>query len=175
MASGRTQRITTRDVAFVGMYLALFYVLDVISNIVPLFKMPNGGTLSLSSLALLLASYKMGWKLGTLTSVLSVLVQFVSGQMYILGPVQFLLDYLIAFSVYGIACLFPNWKWFYSGVLITNAVRFISSWISGVVFYGLNWSGSALYQATYMIPTLILDLILVPLLIKHLPRLRRNS
>ena len=169
--NSRKNHITTRDVAYVGMYLALFYVLDVMSNIIPLFKMPNGGTLGLGTIALLLASYKLGWKLGLLTGSLSVLVQFVSGQMYLLGFVQFLLDYFIGFSAYGLACLFPNWKWFYSGILVTSAIRFMASLISGVVFYGLNWSGSAVYQATYIIPTMVLDMILVPILIHHLPRL----
>lgn len=167
----KRKTITTRDVAYVGMYLALFYVLDVLSNVIPLFKMPNGGTLGLGTIALLLASYKLGWKLGLLTGALSVLVQFVAGQMYLLGFVQFLLDYLIAFSAYGLACLFPNWKWFYSGILVTSGIRFLSSLISGVIFYGLNWSGSALYQATYMIPTIVLDMVLVPILVHHLPRL----
>ena len=170
----RKKQITTRDVAYVGMYLALFYVLDVMSNIIPLFKMPNGGTLGLGTIALLLASYKLGWKLGLLTGALSVLIQFVAGQMYLLGFVQFLLDYLIGFSAYGLACLFPNWKWFYSGIVWTNGIRFVASLISGVVFYGLNWSGSAIYQATYLIPTLILDMILVPILVQHLPKLGKS-
>lgn len=175
MSVSSKSRFTVRDIAYIGMYLALFYVLDFLSNTLPLFRMPQGGTLGLGTIALLMASYHLGWKKGLLTAALSVLVQFVSGQMYILGFVQFLLDYLIAFSAYGIACLFPNWGWFYSGVLATNLIRFISSTISGVVFYGLNLEGSMLYQATYMVPTLILDLILVPLLVRGLaPVFRRR-
>lgn len=174
MSVSRSSRFTTRDVAYIGLYLALFYVLDFLSNALPLFKMPQGGTLGLGTIALLLASYHLGWKKGLLTAVLSVALQFVSGQMYIMGFVQFLLDYLIAFSVYGIACLFPNYKYFYSGVLITNLIRFISSTISGVVFYEINLAGSMAYQAAYMVPTTIMDLILIPLLIKGLsPAFRR--
>ena len=94
--------------------------------------------------------------------------------MYLLGFTQFLLDYFIAFSVYGLACLFPNYKYFYSGVLITNVIRFISSTISGVVFYKTTWMGSIIYQAWYMVPTTIIGLILVPLLMKSLaPRMKK--
>lgn len=176
VAQSKSGRFTTRDVAYIGMYLALFIVLDYISNIVPLFKMPNGGTLGLGTIALLLASYQLGWQKGLLTAMLSVLLQFVTGQMYILGFVQFSLDYFIAFSIYGIACLFPNWKWFYSGVLFTNLVRFISSTISGVVFYGVTWWGSVVYQASYMIPTTILGLVLVPLIVKGMgPRFFKQT
>ncbi len=175
-APSKSGRFTTWDVAYIGMYLALFFVLDYISNIVPLFKMPNGGTLGLGTIALLLASYQLGWQKGLITAILSVLLQFITGQMYILGFVQFLLDYFIAFSVYGLACLFPNWKWFYSGVLITNLIRFISSTISGVVFYEVTWWGSVVYQASYMIPTTILGLVLIPLIIKGLgPRLFKQA
>lgn len=168
----KSAKFTTRDVAYIAMYLALFFVLDWLSNVLPFFKMPNGGTLGLGTIALLLASYQLGWQKGLLTAVLSILIQFVTGAMYLLGFVQFLLDYFIAFAVYGLACLFPNWKWFYSGVLATNLVRFISSTISGVVFYGVTWWGSIVYQASYMIPTTILGLVLVPLLVKAIGKKR---
>lgn len=169
-------KLTTKDVAYVAMYLALFYVLDFLSNALPIFKMPNGGTLGLGTIALLMASYQLGWKLGTLTSILSIVVQFLTGQMYILGFSQFMLDYFFAFAAYGLACLFPNYKYFYSGVLITNIIRFISSTISGIVFYGLNLWGSMAYQAAYMIPTTILGLVLIPLLIKAMgPRFFKTA
>lgn len=145
-------------------YLALFFVLDYISNILP--SMPQGGSIGLGTIALLMASYQLGWKKGTVVSVLSVLLQFVTGRMYILGPLQFILDYLIPFGIYGIACLFPNYGWFYSGILITNLIRFVSHTLSGVYFYETTWLASMAYQASYMIPTLIADLIFVPLLMK---------
>lgn len=170
MSVRKDSKFTTRSIAYMAMYLALFFVLDYLSNTLPLFRMPQGGTLGLGTIALLLASYHLGWQLGLITAMLSVLIQFVTGQMYILGFTQFLLDYFIAFSVYGIACLFPNWKYFYSGVLITNLIRFLSSTISGVVFYGVTWWGSIVYQSSYMIPTLIVDLILVPLLVRALSK-----
>ncbi len=145
-------------------YLALFFVLDYISNILP--SMPQGGSIGLGTIALLMASYQLDWKKGTIVSVLSVLLQFVTGRMYILGPLQFILDYLIPFGIYGIACLFPNYGWFYSGILITNLIRFVSHTLSGVYFYETTWLASMAYQASYMIPTLIADLIFVPLLMK---------
>ena len=157
-----------REMVLMAFYLALFVVLDFLANSLPFFRMPQGGTLGLGTIALLMASYQLGWKKGTVVAVLSVLMQFVTGMMYILGPVQFILDYLIAFSVYGLAVLFPNWGLFYSGILVTNLVRFVSSWLSGILFYGVTWEASAVYQAWYIVPTLILDLILIPLLVKAL-------
>ncbi|MBP3853494.1 MAG: energy-coupled thiamine transporter ThiT, partial [Erysipelotrichaceae bacterium] len=78
----------------------------------------------------------------------------------------FLLDYLFAFSAYGLAPLFPNKGWFYSGVLITNLIRFCCSVLSGVIVWETPLWGSITYNATYMLPTLIAGLVLIPFLIK---------
>ncbi|MCF0258942.1 MAG: energy-coupled thiamine transporter ThiT [Erysipelotrichaceae bacterium] len=169
------KNITVKEIVLMAFYLALFFVLDLIANALPFLQMPQGGTVGLGTVALLLASYQLGWKKGLIVSMLSILIQFVSGAMYLLGPVQFLLDYFIAFSVYGIACLFPTWGWFYSGVLAVNLIRFASSTLSGVLFYGVTLWGSVIYQAWYMIPTAIVGLIMVPLLMKALqPAMKRT-
>lgn len=169
----KNTNLSVKDLVTMAFYLALFMVFDAFINTLPFLQMPQGGSLGVSTVVLLIASYHLGWKKGLVVSVLSVLLQFVTGRMYILGFTQFCLDYLIAFAVYGIACVFPNYKMFYSGVLFTNLVRFISSTISGVVFYQTTLPASMIYQAWYMVPTTILGLILVPVLYKALePRLK---
>lgn len=101
---------------------------------------------------------------------------FVTGPMYTPDLMGFLLDYLLAFGAYGLASLFPNFGWFYSGVLITNALRFLFSTLSGVYVWGVDWIGSIAYQASYMIPTLILGMVLVPILMKSLqPMLKKAA
>ncbi len=166
MSSKSGASFSTRDIAYIAMYLAIFYVLDLLSNQLP--AMPQGGTIGLGTIALLLASYQLGWQKGLVTAVLSVLLQFLTGKMYLLNLGQFVLDYLIPFGVYGLASLFPNYKYFYSGVLITNAIRFVSAAAAGVLFWETAWWASCAYQAWYMVPTAILDLILVPILYKAL-------
>ena len=106
---------------------------------------------------------------GTVVAVLSILLQYVTGPMYTPDLIGFLLDYFFAFSVYGLASLFPNYKWFYSGVLITNLVRLISSTLSGILVWDRAPWASLVYNATYMIPTTILCLVLLPLV---MPRIK---
>ncbi|MCI5773729.1 MAG: energy-coupled thiamine transporter ThiT [Erysipelotrichaceae bacterium] len=161
-------KVTVKDLCFMAFYIALFMVLDSFVNVLQIFQMPNGGSLGVSTIALLMASYHLGWQKGLIVSLLSVFAQFVTGPMFTPDLLGFVLDYLVAFSVYGLASLFPNYKWFYSGVLVTNFVRFLSSMISGVVIWGTTWWGSMSYQATYMIPTTILTLVVVPILCKTL-------
>ena len=87
-----------------------------------------------------MASYHLGWKKGLFVSVVSVFAQFVTGPMYTIDLLGFLLDYLLAFSVYGIACLFPNFGYFYTGVLVTTSfVLFVQPFLEllcGVLIYG---------------------------------------
>ncbi|MDE6475806.1 MAG: energy-coupled thiamine transporter ThiT [Erysipelotrichaceae bacterium] len=160
-----------KNYVYIAVYVAMFIVFDYISNAFSLFKMPNGGTLGISSIVLLLASYKLGWKQGLGISCLSVLIQFVTGPMYIPNIWGLLLDYILAFSIYGIASKFPNYGYFYTGVLITNVFRYLFHSLGGVVVWETEVIASLIYNATYMIPTTILGMILVPLLHKRLSKI----
>ena len=160
---------TTKDLVYMALYAALFIVLDVAVNTLGILQMPNGGSLGVSVIPLLMASYHLGWQKGTVVAVLSILLPYVTGPMYTPDLVGFLLDYFFAFSVYGLASLFPNYKWFYSGVLVTNLVRLISSTLSGILVWETAPWASLVYNATYMIPTAILCLVLLPLV---MPRIK---
>ena len=160
---------TTKDLVYMALYAALFIVLDVAVNTLGILQMPNGGSLGVSVIPLLMASYHLGWQEGTVVAVLSIRLQYVTGPMYTPDLIGFLLDYFFAFSVYGLASLFPNYKWFYSGVLITNLVRLISSTLSGILVWETAPWASLVYNATYMIPTTILCLVLLPLV---MPRIK---
>lgn len=165
--------MSTRDLVKMSAYLAMFIVLDYTSNMIGIFKMPQGGTLGLGVIALLLASYDLGWKKGIAVGLMSVLLQWMTGAMWFLNWFQFFLDYLLAFGIYGIACLVPTTNigkqpilW---GIIATNLIRFASHTIAGVWFYEVTWWGSLAYNGWYMIPTMIVALIVVTLV---LPRLR---
>ena len=126
---------TTRKLVYMALYLALFIVLDRISDSISLFRMANGGKLNLGPIVLLLCSYHLGWKEGTAVAFISVFVQWLIGSVTWYGIVSFLFDYLIAYSVYGLASLFPNFGVFYSGILITSILRLISSTIASMLVW----------------------------------------
>ena len=95
------KNLSVRDLVLMAFYVAVFMVLDTFVNTLPLFQMPNGGSLGISTIPLLMASYQLGWQKGLIVSIVSVFAQFVTGPMYTPDLVGFLLDYFIAFSVYG--------------------------------------------------------------------------
>lgn len=170
------KKLQVKDLVLMAFYVALFMVLDTFVNTLPLLQMPNGGSLGISTIALLMASYHLGWQKGLVVAIVSVFAQFITGPMYTPDLLGFVLDYLLSFSVYGLAALFPNFGFFFSGVLITNAARFAFSTISGVIVWQVDLWGSIVYQATYMIPTAIIGLIILPLLYKAIePKIRSKK
>ncbi len=163
-----------RDLVFMALYAALFAVLDICSNeFIPFLQMPKGGSIGVSTIVLLVASYHLGWRKAVISGLVSVLIQFVTGPMYVANLLGFVLDYLFAFSIYGIACLFPNIGYFYSGVLVTNFLRFLSHTIGGVLVWETPLWGSITYNAPYMIATCIVGMIVVPLIVERLHLIRK--
>lgn len=172
------QQKEIRTIVYMAMYLAIFMVLDWLTNQIPMLQMPEGGSLGLSVIPLILASYHLGWKKGLVVALLSVVLMFITGQIYLVQNsdgfalwqilIQFLMEYPIAFGVYGLCSLFKNYKGFYTGILITGIIRLTLHVIAGHIFWATPWLGSFTYNAWYMIPTTILALIIVPIMIPRL-------
>lgn len=157
-----------KDLVYIAMYAALFVVLDYVTNALNLFRMPQGGSLSFATIALLLASYHLGYKKGFITCLVAVLLMWVIGSINWYGIVSFLFDYLLAYCAYGFACCFKNYKWFFTGIVVTSLIRLACSTFAGVVVWETELWASITYNASYIIPTMIVDLIFVPLLYNKL-------
>ena len=164
------KKLTTKTLSIMAVYCALFVILDRVSDSLNLFQMASGGKLNFGPIALLMCSYHLGWKNGLLVGITSVFLQLAIGSVKFYGIWSFLLDYLIAYAVYGLASLFPNWKYFYSGVLITSALRLLSSTLSGTLLWETPLWASLVYNASYMIPTTVCAIIVVPLLCERLKK-----
>jgi len=153
-----------KDVVFIALYAALFVVLDYITTYFNILKMPSGGSLSLGSVILLLSSYQLGIKKSSIVCLISIFLMFVIGSITFYGIVSFILDYFLAYMAYCLAVLFKNYKFFYLGIVIVNMIRLICSTISGCVIWETEIWASIVYNASYIMPTMFLDLIMVPLL-----------
>ena len=99
-----------RLITFLALYVAIYVVLKYIGDLIPIFNMPNGGSVEVELIAVCLASYHLGWKGGAMTGLLSWLVTIVLGfVMYFVHPVQIALDYVLPLVVCGLASLFGNY------------------------------------------------------------------
>jgi len=92
----------------------------------------------------------------------------VTGSVNYYGMFSFLFDYLLAYGAYGLSSLVPNYKKLYCGIIITSLIRLAFSTISGIVVWQTPFWGSLTYNGSYIIPTMLMDLIIVPLLYEKL-------
>lgn len=113
-----------RQLAESGIAVALAAVL----GMVKVYQLPQGGSITAGSMVPVLAlSLRWGARTGIVAGVLLGLVNFALEPVF-LHPVQFLLDYPVAFGALGLAGFFPNTPWL--GVVVGGAGRFVSHFLT---------------------------------------------
>ena len=127
----------SKMIARAGISIALSFVLSYVA----LFKLPQGGTVTLASLLpVMLFAYSYGLKRGIVVGFIYGLMQSLQDP-FIIHPAQFLLDYPVAFAMIGTAGLFANVRLpsqlkFAFGAIFAGVLRFVSHVISGVFAFG---------------------------------------
>lgn len=159
-ASSKT-RANVRVVTEVGLVVGLSLVL----NLIKVFQMPQGGSVSLEMIPVFYLASRRGLRIGVLGGLLLGLGQLLIDP-YVVHPLQAILDYPLAFAVLGLAGLWPRKP--LAGVTVACAARYLVHVISGVVYFASYapegtspWVYSAVYNATYMIPEMIIALVVV--------------
>lgn len=162
---------------------ALMVALAIVLDLIPMPKWPNGGSLSIAAVPIIYISYRHGLLWGLGSGLVYSVVQMITG-FYpppagtFLGYVGvILLDYVLAFTAFGLADLFakPFGKYKLAGYGIgaaaVNIIRFICSFLSGWIIWGVYapegqapWLYSLLYNGGYMLPNAILCAIVTVLL-----------
>ena len=174
---------------------ALMIAVGTVLAQIKIFEMPYGGSVTLlSMLPFILISYRHGLGWGLLTGFANSLLQMLFGfyappagtVTAFIGVV--LLDYVLAFTVLGAACVFAKpFKNRLVGIVVGVAavccLRFVCSWISGAWLWGsyqdsyewavgMNvWLYSFIYNGSYMLPELVLTAIGAGALYKAAPKL----
>jgi len=146
--------------------------LSVILNQITLFRLPQGGSITLGSMIpVLLIAYRRGVLVGVFTGTVFGLVQMVI-EGYIYYPLQIILDYPLAFGVLGIAGLFKKHP--IVGVVVALTGRFLAHFVSGVAFfaeYAPPEMGpvvySAVYNSSYMVPEIVISGVIIYILIRR--------
>ena len=163
-----------------GIMIALSQILSYIT----FFQMPQGGKVTPGSMVpIILFALIWGGKPGLIASVTYGILQFVLGGIFSLHPLSIILDYIVGFGVLGIAGFFNrDYKGAILGTMIAVALRFLSSFLSGWLVFGsyapegkAPWLYSLVYNATYMVPELIITTIIIALIYKPVKKaLKRN-
>ena len=161
----------TRVLTEAAIAVALSFVL----GLFVLFKMPVGGSVSLEMIPLILLSLRQGWKVGVVAGTAYGLLDLAI-DLFVVHPLQLLLDYPLAFGVLGLAGLFkPTVRGAVLGATVAVLARFFCHFLSGVVFFASyapdGWNPflySAAYNAAYLAPSLGIAIVVVVVLLKAL-------
>ena len=151
------QKWSTRMLANASLCIALAFIL----SYVKLYEMPQGGSVTLASmLPIFLFAYAYGVSAGLVVGFAYGMLQFIQGGWFV-HPVQFLLDYPLAFAMLGfcgISRKLPDRFGMIPGVLLGTVLRFLCAFLTGIFFWG-DGAGeqnvliySAVYNGTYLIP-----------------------
>lgn len=137
---------TTRTLVEIALTIALAFVLDELK----LFQMPQGGTVSLSMLPIIVLAYLRGAGPAVTAGLLFGLVDLATPPVYIVHPVQLVLDYPLPYALVGLAGLLRG-PWtraierradllatsvaLLPGVLLGIGLRYIAHVVSGAIFF----------------------------------------
>lgn len=180
----RRAPLRTRLVVEGGLVIALSVVLSLIT----IWQMPQGGSVSLAMLPVLVYAFRRGLgpglAAGALYGVTDALLK-----PFVVHPVQFVLDYPVAFGALGLAGLFSA-LWarnaragrvghgtvvaLVPGVLLAALGRYAAHVLSGVVYFG-EYAGDrpvlaySLAYNSFVLVSAAACLVAIPLLMRALP------
>lgn len=168
---------------------AIFVALAQVVSYLKFFELPNGGSITLGMLPIFLFCARWGFGPGLLASITYSLLQLLLDGAYAWGWQSMIGDYILAFSVLGVAGLFHKQKYgFFTGTVAGCAARFLVAYLVGATvwaeymperFFGMTmttpWFYSALYNGSYMLIDMILCLAVGALLWRPLGKYIRGE
>ena len=176
----------TRLVVEGGLVIALSVVL----SFVTLWQMPQGGSVSLAMLPVLVYAFRRGLVPGLMAGSLYGVADAIL-KPYVVHPIQFLLDYPVAFGALGLAGVFSG-LWHHEvragraarglmtalvpGVLLAALARYAVHVLSGVVYFA-EYAGDSpvlaysLVYNSFVLVSATACLVAIPLLMRALPAL----
>ena len=158
-------KMNIHSMTTISLAISLAFLLSFITP----FSMPQGGSVTFMSMFVVsLIGFWFGPAIGITAGLSYGLLQTIQG-VWIIHPIQFLLDYPIAFSMLGLSGFFRNMKFgMQIGFVVAATGRFIISTIAG--FYWLQGTydnfiatliSSAIYNSLYIFPEIIGTLIII--------------
>jgi thiamine transporter len=169
-------RALTEGALMVAAATALSYV--------KLLELPQGGSVCIGMLPIFLYCARWGCKESFLASFAYGLLQLIFDGNYAWGPTSMLFDYVLAYGVLGVACLFRKQRGgVFVGTVVGCVCRFIVHFISGVTIYRIYeptevfnttftnpYLYSAVYNGSYVFIDMVLCLVITALLYRPLSR-----
>ena len=171
---------------------AIFVALAVVLSIIPEIPIgTSGGSIGFGMIPLFIICYRHGYKYSFLSGLVFSIVYVTIGGKWGWGIPSVMLDYVLAYTLTGIAGFFGGEakcksKLFEVGVFLGCAARYAVSVFSGVVLYGITTATeiggivtsnalvySLIYNGIYMLPNTIIAIVVMALLRYPLKKLEK--
>ena len=167
---------TAKSLAFAALSIALAFVL----SYVKIWRMPNSGSVTLASmLPLMLFAAAYGVGPGLLAGAAYGLLQYVQGGWFV-HPIQFLLDYPLAFALIGLAGVYKYlpkaWsKWSLYAAMVLGALgRCLCATLAGILYWETAPWASLVYNGAYLVPDTLICILLAVFVGKRVMRMMKN-
>ena len=164
---------------------AIFIAIAEILGYIKLFHMPQGGSVSLMMLPILVFAFRWGWKDGLLAGLVLGVVDFMLGGGFAIDWRSILGDYVIACCLLGLAGVFAGKKWgLIPGFILGSLGRYVSILVTGATlwgvympdeFMGMTMTNPWFYSMLYNIPILVSGAlaVVIGVLLYSIPGLRK--
>ncbi len=152
---------------------AIMVVIAQILGYIKIWEMPWGGSICLSMLPIFFFAVRWGMGSGLMAGFVLGILQFMFDGGFALGWQSIIGDYLVAFTVLGVAGLFLGKKGgVFWGTILGSVARFLVHYVVGATiwaeympaeFFGMSmttpWFYSLLYNGFYMVIDMVLCLV----------------
>ena len=129
---------------------AFFAAFAFILDLLPSIQLSPWISISFAMVPIFILAFRWGVKVGLLSGFLWGLLQVVLGDAYYLAPIQFLIEYFLAFAFVGFAGLFYKTiqthfqsgekkkalLWVVIATFVGSVARYFWHFVAGVVFWG---------------------------------------
>lgn len=169
---------------------AIMVALATILSMLPIFKAPLGGSVTLGSMVpIMLISFLYGWSWGIPVAigyaVIQLLISLSEVASWGLSPAVFIgclaLDYILAYSVICVCNIFGSKKMInvILGILVAGILRLLCHFISGVLFFG-QWAEEGFnaytwaiaYNGAFLLPEIAICIVVMCILYRFFPKFR---
>ncbi len=168
---------------------AIFIALGTILSLLPIWKMPQGGSFDLAMLPIFVFCVRWGFGPSVVASLVYGVIQLMLEGGIAVGWQSLLGDYVIAYTALCFAGLFSRHRYgFFIGTAVGSGARFLVHYVVGATiwaeymperFFDLTmttpWIYSALYNGAYMLIDMAAIMLIGVLLWKPLGKYLRGE
>ncbi|EDL64090.1 energy-coupled thiamine transporter ThiT [Bacillus sp. SG-1] len=175
---------------------SIFAALAVILDLLPSIKLSPAISISFAMVPIFIVAFRWGLRVGLVSGFLWGLLQVLLGDVWFLTPLQFFIEYFVAFTFVGFAGLLYRpiqqslknrdrkrlLLWVLSGIIIGSIARYFWHFVAGFIFWGQDapeGQSAVMYSlianGTTVIGAIIFCSIVLILLAGSLPRLLKTD